>query len=302
MSNGVQTLTVISHVTVMHAITSFQKIALQGKSPETRKWYESRLRLIAQVLGETRPLADILEVDLINLRERWEHQDLSPHTLHGYIRAMRKLFKWLYRRDMIGMDLAAEIPLPRPPKNGRKGISDHHAQLILEEAKKHSPRDYAILLFFASSNARRGGVSNLKLADLSLDAPEPLRRRVRVFEKGNKERTVIIDDETAAAIQAWLTIRPRGSNYVFTKDNGQKLSPNSVSEVIDRYKRKLGITGPCSPHQWRHRWFRRMISNGMPLSQAAQLGGHESVNVTFQFYGQFAIDELQAAYDSHFKA
>ncbi len=302
MSNGVQVLTVIEHITVMHAIASFQKIALQGRSTETRKWYESRLRLVAQALGETRPLADILEVDLINLREHWEKQDLSPHTLHGYIRALRKLFKWLHRRGMITMDLAAEIPLPRPPKGGRKGITDQHAQLILEEAKKHSPRDYAMLLFFASSNARRGGVSNLQLKDLALDAPEPLRRRVRVLEKGNKERTVIIDEETAAALEAWLAIRPRGSNYVFTKSNGKKLNPNSISEVIDRYKRKLGITGHCSPHQWRHRWFRRMISAGMPLSQAAQLGGHESVNVTFQFYGQFAIDELQAAYDSHFKA
>lgn len=302
MSNGVQALTVISHVTVMHAITSFQKIALQGKSPETRKWYESRLRLIAQVLGETRPLVDILEVDLINLREHWEKKNLSPHTLHGYIRALRKLFKWLHRRGMITMDLAAEIPLPRPPRGGRKGISDHHAALILEEARKHSLRDYAMLLFFASSNARRGGVSNLRLADLALDMPEPLRRRVRVLEKGNKERTVIIDNATAAAIEAWLHMRPRGSGYVFTKADGQKLSPNAISEVIDRYKHKLGITGRCSPHQWRHRWFRHMISNGMPLSQAAQLGGHESVNVTFQFYGQFAIDELQAAYDSHFKA
>ncbi|MBI5297973.1 MAG: tyrosine-type recombinase/integrase [Chloroflexi bacterium] len=294
-------LTDVQQTTVMHAISSFLRIALQGKSQETKTWYQARLRLVAQVLGETRPLADVLEIDLIKLREHWESQKLSPHTLHGYIRAVRRLFKWLYRRGFIVVDLSADIELPRLPKGGRKGITDEHAVLILEEAKRNSPRDYAMLLIFASANARRGGVADLKLTDLSLDQPEPLCRQIRVIEKGNKERTIIIDDQTIAALHAWLAVRPDGSEYVFVKADGEKLKVNSVSEVLDRYKQRLGITGHCSPHQWRHRWFRRMLSNGMPLAQAAQLGGHENVNVTYQYYGQFAIKELQSAYDKYYR-
>ena len=112
---------------------------------------------------------------------------------------------------------------------------------------------------------------------------------------------MILSDETITALKSWLNVRVSKSDFVFVSADGSPLDVNSISEIIDRYKKRLKICAPCSPHQWRHRWFRRMISAGMPLAQAAQLGGHESTNVTFQFYGQFAIDELQNAYDRFYK-
>lgn len=302
MQTQVNNLVQLHQVSVMHAIQSFQRIALSGKSPQTKKWYAYRLDLLARHLGETRPLIDILEVDLFQYRETLEKKKISPDTLHGYIRAARRLFRWLYNRGMISVDITSEFNLPKLPKRGKQGISDAHAAMILEAAKEHSPRDYALISFLESTNARRGGVATLQVKALNLDAPEPRCRQVKVIEKGNKERVVIMSDETIHALRAWLEIRKSRSQFVFVSDDGNPLEVNSISEIIDRYKKRLHIKARCSPHQWRHRWFRRMISNGMPLAQAAQLGGHESTNVTFQFYGQFALDELQTAYDRYYRA
>ena len=296
-----QTVT-IHHVTVMFAVTTFLRIALQGRAEQTKGWYESRLRLLARFLGETRNLFDVLELDLIDWRESIERQKLSPHTIHGYIRAARRLFRWLHKRGMISADISHDMRLPSLPRRGRSGISDKNAMLILEEARRWSVRDYAMLLFFASTNARRGGVAALRMCDVDLYAPEPLCRRVLVFEKGQKERTIIMDGETLAALRAWVCVRPAGSEHVFVTAEGKALQVASVSEVIDRYKARLGIRGRCSPHQWRHRWFRRMLSNRLPLAQAAQLGGHENVQLTFEYYGQFAVDELQEAFDRYYRA
>lgn len=289
----------ISEITVMHAITTFQRVALQGLSPETKRWYRCRLSLIAGALGETQRLYKVLDIDLIRLREKWEKQNLSPDTLHGYIRAMRRLFRWLFQRGLVTIDLVQDIPLPKLPKRGRRGISDENAMLIMESARQRSVRDYAMLRVFASTSARRGGVAGLKLQDLRTHEQEPYCRQIQVVEKGGKQRTVIMDNETLRALKAWLEIRPSGSEYVFVSNAGKPLNANSISEVIDRYKQRLGIAGPCSPHQWRHRWFRRVLSNRMPLTQAAQLGGHENTAITYQFYGQFAVDELQEAYDKY---
>ena len=291
----------ISEITILLAIATFQRIAMQGLSPETKRWYRCRLSLIAEALGETRRLCDIMEIDLIRLREKWEKQNLSIHTLHGYIRALRRLFHWLHQRGIVTVDLVKDIPLPKLPKHGRRGISDEHARQILEAAKQWSVRDYAILLVFASTSARRGGVAGLKLADLRIREPEPFCRQIQVIEKGGKQRTVIMDNETLRALCAWLDVRPQGSEYVFVSDTGKPLQVNSISEIIDRYKQRLRIVGPCSPHQWRHRWFRRVLSNQMPLTQAAQLGGHKNTSITYQFYGQFAVSELQEAYDKYYK-
>ena len=291
----------IQDVTVLLAITTFIRFGLQGRSEQTKQWYQTRLLLLAQHVGETRYLYEILEVDLIEWRESLEQKDLSPPTIHGYIRAVRRLFRWLYKRGMMSADITHELRLPRLPRRGRSGITDEHAVMILEEAKRRSIRDYAMLLFFASTNARRGGVAGLRMCDLNLSAPEPYCRRAIVFEKGQKERIVIMDNETLVALRAWVAVRPTGSEHVFVTAEGKPLKVASVSEVIDRYKARLGIEGRCSPHQWRHRWFRRMLSNKMALTQAAQLGGHESVELTYEYYGQFAVDELQEAYDKHYK-
>lgn len=301
MNRGLLVQTVVT-VTVMLAISTFLKIGLQGRSEQTKIWYRSRLYLLGRFLGDTRDLNDVMEIDLIHWRESIEGQGLSPHTLHGYLRAARRLFRWLYKRGMITMDIARELHLPRLPRRGRSGITDQHAALILEEAKRHSVRDYAMLLVFASTNARRGGVGGLLLPHLHVDEPEPFCRQLQVFEKGQKERTVIMDDETLQALRAWLLVRPGGCEHVFVTANGSPLKVASVSKVIDRYKARLGIRGRCSPHQWRHRWFRRILSNGMPLAQAAQLGGHETIELTYEYYGQFALAELQEAYDRHHKS
>jgi len=110
-----------------------------------------------------------------------------------------------------------------------------------------------------------------------------------------------MDDETYRAMKAWLKIRPAGSQYVFVTEKGKRLALGSIAEIIDRYKARLRITAPCSPHQWRHRWFRRMLQNKMPMGQAAQLGGHQNIKITYQFYGQFAMDELQESFDRYHK-
>jgi integrase/recombinase XerD len=292
----------VTELTIMHAIVTFQRVALQGLSPETKRWYKCRLFLIAQGLGETKRMSEIFDIDLIRLREKWENKKtLSPDTLHGYIRVLRRLFKWLFEKGLISENLTQNLPLPRLPKRGRRGISDENAMLILEAAKKWSARDYAMLLVFASTSCRRGGVADMKMTDIHVNEPEPRCRQIEVVEKGRKERTVIMDSKTLKALRAWLKVRPGKSEYVFVTDEGGKLKADSVSEIIDRYKNRLGLQGPCSPHQWRHRWFRTLLSNKMPIAQAAQLGGHGSTTVTFQYYGQFAMNELQEAYDRYYE-
>jgi integrase/recombinase XerD len=189
--------------------------------------------------------------------------------------------------------------LPKLPRHGRSGIKDEHAVMILEAARERSVRDYAMLLVFATTSARRGGVARLKLSHLHTDEPEPFCRQIQVIEKGGQERTVMMDDLTLDALRAWLAVRPSESEFVFVTRTGQPLKVDSVSSVLGRYKKRLGIVGRCSPHQWRHRWFRRLLANRMPLVQAAQLGGHKSVTVTYEFYGQFAMGELQEAYDKY---
>lgn len=304
--------------TVLETVGAFLRLELAGKSGQTRLWYERRLAALGQWLGEGRPIGDVMEGEI---GEYYAHLagrkslfgksrpavegGLSAFTLHGHVRAMRRFFRWCYKKAILPADLSLDLDLPKLPKQGRKGISEGNLRAILAEAKAFSARDYALLRFLESTGVRRGGIEGLVLSDLNLDqADERLRRRASVREKGEKERTVVMSREALGAVEIWLRERPAiDDGHVFLGHSpGQAwhpLSAQGISGIVARYKNRLGLRGPCSPHQWRHRFARNMLHRGMELAQVSQLLGHEDVSITVRFYGQFDIDQLQDAYDRY---
>jgi site-specific recombinase XerD len=302
----------LREISLADAIETFLEIDMGGRSSQTRDWYRKKFKFLERDIGN-RLLDDLLEADLIGWYQRLIARisrdsrpgpgELSVYTVHGYVRAVRRLFRWLCERQILSVDLAKDLRLPKLPRRGRAGIADQHVVAILEAASANI-RDYAILTFIESTGCRRAGVAGLRLTDLDLDAPEPLRRRARVTEKGDKQRTVRMSGEACAAMQRWLTVRQSASEFVFVDERpgraGNGLSPGGVSQIIKRYKIKLGISGPVSPHQWRHRWCRRLLQSGMSLGLVSQGAGHESVAVTNDYYGIFATEEILAAVDQYY--
>lgn len=310
-----------TEVSVSQAVQVFLRFESVHWSEATGKWYAARLLALAGCLGPDRALGDLQEVDLLEwyagLRERDTLYPgdstrpeiggaLSPYTLHGHARAARRFFKWLFEKGVLAADLGAGLDLPRLPKGLKKGISDADALAILDAAKA-SPRDYALISFIESTGVRRGGVEGLLLSDLALASPvEKLRRRATVREKGEKERTVIMSAGALSALVCWLAVRPGvESDHVFVGHSpGQPWRPlkdESISKIFERYRRALGLTGPCSPHQWRHRWCRNRLEAGMPLNLVADLAGHADIKTTKDFYGGFSVDDLQNAYDRYYE-
>lgn len=314
--------------TLQDAYDFYLDLAMMGKSPNTKKWYRRRLGMLLSAIGADKPIDEVTLFDLLEWQSSMERKrylydsgdsphprergGLSPHTIHSRIRAVQTFFKWLAENGIIEDSPARKLKKPKLPKRARKGISQENIDFILEEAKTRARsgnvyglRDYAIFKFLESSGARRGGIANLVISDLDFENPKKhLRRRVTVREKGDEERIVLIDLETMDAIKTWLKKRPRiKDDHVFLGSSpGQPwhaLTEVGISQILERYKKRLGLVGRVSPHQWRHRWARRMIQERkMDLSQVSQLMGHKQVQVTSDYYAVFSIDELQDSYDA----
>ncbi|RJX17510.1 MAG: hypothetical protein C4575_12770 [Desulforudis sp.] len=319
---GIKTLLMASQPTLLQAVETFLQVGLAGRSPRTVEWYRKHLVPLAHDLGEEMTVGMVMEADLLDWyarlerrQVRWEGSSrptakgrLAPDTLHGYVRAVRLLFKRLMQWGVILENPAAHLELPKLPRSGRPGISDSNVQAILHAAKDDI-RDYALLRFLEASGCRRGGIANLQLGDLNLDNDnERLRRRATVHEKGAKERSVVLTPGALQALEAWLELRSKleidspDDDHVFLgrEHQGMPWRPmreDGISGVLRRYKERLDLRGSCSPHQWRHRWARKRLQEGMGLSQVSQLMGHEDVSITVRYYGQFTIDQLQDAYD-----
>jgi integrase/recombinase XerD len=285
----------ITEITLGDALDAFIEVGCAQTSQETIKWYRVKLAHLIDGLGRGCRLCDVMEGDLLEWAAGLEG---SVFSIHGYIRSTRRLFRWLQVRGVLEYNPASVLGLPRLPQNGKKGISEKDLRAILESAKGHV-RDYAVLRFLESTGCRVGGIESLRLSDMNFDSEDiRLRRRVTVREKGGKVRSVFLTQGALAAMEVWLDNRPTVDNdFVFLSNRLKPLANRSVYDLVQKYAFKVGAKR-WNPHEWRHRFARRLLERGMDLARVSQLMGHSTVQVTVAFYGQFAADQLQEGFDA----
>lgn len=273
-------------------------LSLNGvTSPATLVWYRRRLFDLADFLGGVAPGTsqgcDVAAVTITDLR-RWrvalvERATLSVHTLHGYVRAARRFFRWLEIEGLLVRSPASRLELPRLPRGQVKGIEHDDLRKMLEAAKD-CPRDLALCWFFYSTAARVGGVVNLCLGDVHLE-----RGMAYVTEKGNKTRPVFLLPEAVCALRAWLVVRPSlADEHVFVGLRGP-LGTSGVYQVLKRLAKRAGVESGWNSHAFRHRRARDWQAAKVSLGVVSQLLGHADVSVTANIYGRMPENELQRA-------
>ena len=235
---------------------------------------------------------------------------VSVHHIHGEIRVVRTFFKFLFENKRIPENPAAKLELPPLPDMEPKYIKEEDAQRILETAR-YSPRDYALLQFFASTGCRLGGALRLQIQDVDFEL-----RRATVREKGRagryKARTVFLTQECVNALTEWFKLRATYKpkhEYVFTtvqsprSDGALPLTESSIAAIFDRLAQKADVrVGKFNPHAWRHAFARKLTRSGMPLGVVSSIMGHSTISVTTGYYARFAVGELQEAFNKYMPA
>jgi len=292
-------------------------------SKETRRWYRARLEPLADFLDGV-DLEDVTVADLRRWRRslvdkdcRWDNHPhrpeesggLSPYTLYAYVNACRIFFSWLEDEGVIASSPARRLKLPPKPSGApRKDIRPEDAKRILRAAREKSARDYAVLRFLADTGARLGGVAGLRLSYLDLTPDRHGIFRATIWEKGRggemKARTVYFHKGTAAALEAYLAVRPDAdTDRVFlTAQRGRPARPlqkEGVYRMIQRYARQLGIEGRWNPHAWRHTFAKEFLRNGGGLKPLQQMMGHSSISVTADLYGNLDDETLAEMHARH---
>ena len=258
-------------------------------SPATVRWYQRRLVPFLAALG-SRAVSRLTVDDLRAWRAALCERPLSPWTLHGHVRAVRRLFAWLVEEGHLRDSPAARLELPSLPMEPAKGITAADMQKVMQVASDN-PRDYALCLFLADTGARVGGVAGLGVDDLDF-----ISGRAEVREKGSKARTVYLTRRTCRALRDYLGSRRSGPVFLDDRRRGKPLQAGGIYQVIERLARRAGVTGRWNPHAWRHGAARGWLKAGANLAQVSQMLGHSDVSVTVKFYGAFVDEELKAAH------
>lgn len=290
-------------------------LALRGTTPRTREAYQRDLehygsflkarssavdpdkeRLAPpypQIAGAT--YADILEYQTYLARSR----RYAPRSMRRKIATLRTFYKSLRQSGRRDDNPAADAILPKIGKPLPKAMRGEEVAKVfaVKPLAGLSPlqraRDRAILQCLWSCGVRRAELVGLDLNDVDLDG-----RQLRVIKgKGNKDRYVPMTPEAAAAMRAYLDLRPKVSTPAFFVGRGdRRLSAAGVYKIVRTYMQLAGITEYASPHTWRHTVATLMRERGADLLFLKEFLGHESTATT-EIYTKLARERLRIEFD-----
>lgn len=288
---------------------------VNGRSARTVGAYREKLGHLLSYLGDV-PVDGITTADLrryvADLMDRPTRYGghpsiaetpggLSPYTIGSRAQALKRLFNFLEDEEIIETNPARRVKVPKPKQRKPKGIKRADFLALLATTKAgtvHDLRDRAIMLFLADTGCRAGGLCGLKVHEVDLTAG-----LASVTEKGEKTRLAPFTQTTAAALAAWLQVRPDGRGpWLFVgmgPTASDRMSAHGLDRMLQRRAAGAGIEGPVNPHSFRHGFARDYLMHGGDLASLADLMGHSSVTVTRDYYAVFAVQELQQKHAQH---
>ena len=229
-----------------------------------------------------------------------DHPPLSSSSAARTVVAVRGFHRFCLREGLTGVDPAAAVKPPAPPKRLPKALSVDEVTRVLAVGKDPSVlelRDAALLEFLYGTGARISEAVGLDVDELDLESAA-----VRLFGKGGKERVVPVGSYARAAVTAYLVRgrpelvrRGRGTPALFLNARGSRLSRQSAWTVLRRAAERAGIAKEISPHTLRHSFATHLLDGGADVRVVQELLGHASVTTT-QIYTLVTVDKLREVY------
>ena len=120
-----------------------------------------------------------------------------------------------------------------------------------------------------------------------------------VIGKGNKERTVYLNQACKMALNEYMRVRPKENlkdkNALFLSERKQRISSRTVQVIVKKYLGLAGLdTNKYSPHKLRHSCITKALNDGVPIQVVRDMVGHTNIQTTNR-YSHSKEDEIKRA-------
>lgn len=246
---------------------------IEGRSPKTIERYEYIIMKLMSAVGV--PTKHISVYHLRNYLADMKERGLADRTLEGMRSVFSSYFGWLQKEGLITKNPCANLGPIKYMKKVRLPFSDVELHKIKEQCR--SKRDIAIVHFLLSTGCRISEVCSLNRDRIDFDKKECV-----VLGKGNKERTVYIDNVTALILQRYLDDRKDKSEALFAGKGTDRLKPGGVRKLLNGIGDRAGVEN-VHPHRFRRTLATNLINRGMTIQEVANILGHENINTTMTY-------------------
>lgn len=289
-------------MTVSEAIENYlyQISVIEQKSPRTVESYTNDLKKYEAYLKKN----DIEKIDEVTGRDIQffigEQLDvLSKASAAHLLTSLRGLHRFLF----------LSFNIPDPTTGMAVKVNKDHLPSFLNQQEIDS-----LLNSFGDDDREQfqrlllqviyvSGMRVSEAVELQSKQVNTAHRMLRIVGKGNKERIVLIDEDTAERLEYYyLHIRPKwlrenkDSQYFFINPRHHRLNRQYVFELIKRKQYELGITHSISPHTLRHSFATHLLETDADLRAVQELLGHSDISTT-QIYTHIQTGKLHEAYE-----
>ena len=146
--------------------------------------------------------------------------------------------------------------------------------------ERNYERDYCILTLFLNCGMRLAELVGINITDIRGD-------ELVVTGKGNKERTVYLNNSCISAIKSYLKIRQKMSpeskdkNALFLSERNKRISRRTVQHIVEKYVKKLGMDShKYTTHKLRHTAATLMHQSGVDIRILQEILGHKRLSTT----------------------
>lgn len=291
-------------------------ISIKGKSEKTVNEYFLDLRtfyrflVVRFKLSKDIDVFEEIDINLVNLNIIKKLTILDLHAFISYIdrernnknktkarkiACLRSYFKYLH----LIVKLVSENPalnLETPKSSGRLPV-----YLTLHQSKDliscidgtNKERDLAIIMIFLNCGLRLSELTSINITSFKDDT-------LTVVGKGNKERTIYLNEICIQVINDYISVRPNAieghENALFLSNRKSRFSQKGVQHMLKKYLIQAKLTDKnYSPHKLRHTAATLMYQYGnVDIRALQEILGHESVATT-QIYTHIDKEQLRQA-------
>lgn len=236
----------------------------------------------------------------------------KPATRARKISTIRIFFQYLCQdaSSQFSLDHNPALNLKTPKKDKRlpKYLSLEDSNKLLDiasdEDNRNCERDFAMITLFLNCGLRLSELVGINIKDIDFS-----ESKLNVVGKGNKERTIYLNQSCMRAISDYLTVRPKegikhdkkfSEKALFLSERRERISNRTVQHVVSKELQKAGLdTNKYSVHKLRHTAATLMYQYGQVDIRALQeLLGHESIATT-EIYTHVSNDQVRNAVESN---
>ena len=295
--------------------------AIKGKSKRTRDEYEYDLTLFLRFLTAVQQDLDVHQIEMIDIQEIdsaffkdisledmymfleycEEQRKNSANTRARKVATLKSFFKYLKsKRSIIEENPAENLETPKVSKRQPIYLSFDEAKTFMKgiSSKCHHDRDYCMMIFFLNL-----GIRVSELCNLNVDSIQ--ERFLTVRGKGDKERTVYLNDACMKALNTYLenerpNIKDSANNQaLFLSQKGTRLTRQRVAKIVKQINHSSGLEKKkLSPHKLRHTSATMMYKSGADIRSLQQILGHSNVSTT-QIYTHVEDKEIQRVIENN---